>query len=137
MCLSREIVNSVRDRSTLREICVSQIKRGPLRFRYVDADGYEWEMADFVLSTKALVATEYRSFPDRSMRGQPLVQRFTLVWHASLHHTITCSLVSLLAFRGSTGREFLRLSLRFLLLMPPRGEESLEVEVRPKGIVSH
>jgi hypothetical protein len=65
MCLLREIVNSVRDRSTLRELCASQIKRGPLRFRSVEADGYEWEMADFVLSTKALVATQYRSFPDQ------------------------------------------------------------------------
>ena len=37
--------------------------------------------------------------------------------------------------RGSTGRECLRLSLRFLLLMPPRGEDSLELEVRPKGII--
>ena len=65
MCLLTEIVNSVRDRSTLRELCASQIKRGPLRFRYVDADGYELEMANFVLSKKALVATQYRSFPDQ------------------------------------------------------------------------
>ena len=74
------------------------------------------------------------------MRVQPLVQRFTLeLMQASLHHThkyVFCGLTPCVV-RGSTGRECLRISLRFLLLMPPRGEDSLEVEVRPKGMVSN
>ena len=40
------------------------IKQGPLRFRQVDAGGYEWQLADFSLSTVALVATQSR-YADR------------------------------------------------------------------------
>ena len=53
--------------------------------------------------------------------------------HASInapHKYVFCGLTPCVV-RGSTGRECLRISLRFLLLMPPRGEDSLEVEVRP------
>jgi hypothetical protein len=42
-------------------LCVQcQIKRGPMRYRYVDEGGYDWHIADFCLSTQTLVATQNR-----------------------------------------------------------------------------
>jgi hypothetical protein len=40
----------------------AQIKVGALRYRYVDEDGIAWHLANFLLTTKCLIATVNRSF---------------------------------------------------------------------------
>lgn len=71
-----------------------EIKRGPLRHRHGSQPFYEWRLADFVLTTKHLIAT---------------------------------------TGSGELHREALRCSLRTTSILPPRGEDGIELEVMARG----